>query len=98
MQRGCAPCTPFPGCQIGNPTAANQDERFRRGTACCALSSEKRRPSARLLRASGLSTLDDRLYFLGSDAFPRNALNRSMGIGNTTMLVRSVAISFRVPR
>jgi len=37
-------------------------------------------------------------YFLGSDAFPRNALNRSMGIGKTTILVRSVAISFSVPR
>ncbi len=42
--------------------------------------------------------IDVRLYFLGSEPFPRNALNRSMGIGNTTMLVRSVAISFSVPR
>ncbi len=37
-------------------------------------------------------------YFLASEPLPKNALNRSMGIGKTTMLVRSVAISFSVPR
>ena len=39
-----------------------------------------------------------RLYFLGSEPLPKNALNRSMGIGKITKLVRSVAISFSVPR
>ena len=41
---------------------------------------------------------DPRLYFFGSAPLPRNALNRSMGIGKITMFVRSVAISFSVPR